>query len=99
MRESDLDCESGDGAALTFFLLMLASKLRCPFTNAGCWKKVPEESLTLWKPYMFSCLTNDVKLLCLKCFGSIPCANSFGLLTTKPVPSCVQEMMWKLLGS
>ena len=58
-------------------LITLSCKFMSPLTPAP-YGDCPLSSLlcrTLWKSYLFSCLTKLAKLLCLKCFGRIDLVN------------------------
>ena len=70
-----------------FFLAMRASNCLLPRTKLSCRKhSLFLVSRDFTKLYILSYLTKLEKLLCLKYFGSTCSANSFELLTMKPVP-------------
>jgi len=48
---------------------------------------------------LFSCLTNDAKLLCLNVFGRCSVSRRSGCQTVNVRPFALHEMMWSLDAS
>ncbi|KAH3680032.1 hypothetical protein WICPIJ_008445 [Wickerhamomyces pijperi] len=66
--------------------LCLNSQAPSPY-SLDCFSSL--DCLTLWKSYLFNCLTKLAKLECLKCLGRISFVNSLLSMTTNESPLSV----------